>query len=127
MESETIPKNEINLSDTRSRCEIFSMKKNEIKKKSDFFKIAQSLGVAIPASLLFATNVDAAQVNTISSNIETIENSINLQEENEVMERIAQTLTVVSDDYLADNDHGDHANHTNHADHAEHGEGWDPT
>ena len=81
-------------------------KSKEVKKKSSFLKIAQGLGIAIPAGLLLSTNVDTAQVQTV-----------NLQEENEVMERI--TLTVGSDntELLADVIHSAHSDHTAHSNH----------
>jgi len=81
------------------------MKIKEVKKKSCFLKIAQGLGIAIPASLLLATNVGCAS-----------EQTVNLQKETEVMERIA--LTVVSDntELLAQTHsaHSDYTDHTNY-------------
>ena len=101
------------------------MRNKEAKKKSGFLKIAQGLGIAIPASLLLATNVNAIPVNTIS--IETAESSINLQEENEVMKHIDQ-LTVSESNYLLASDdhvnliHSEHSNHiVTHTEHSNHG------
>jgi len=89
------------------------MKKKEVKKKSDFFKIAQGLGIAIPASLLFATNANATPANIIENkSMQIVENSISLQDKNEVVNRIVWELNTNKKpfDLAAHTD-----NHTNNA------------
>jgi hypothetical protein len=85
------------------------MKKQE-KKKSDFLKIAQGLGIAIPASLLFATNATPANI-TVNESIQMVENSISFQEKNEVANRIVWELNTNKKTFdLAKHTNTPHAN-----------------
>ena len=68
----------------------------EVKKKKEFLKIAQGLGIAIPASILLATNVDASPVNTVFNNSKVLDGkSIKVNKENAVVEHIMLKLKMV--------------------------------
>jgi len=71
----------------------------KINKKSDLKKIAKSLGIAIPASLLFATNANAIQTSTatINKSMQIVENSISSQNKNEVMNHIVGEIILSVD------------------------------
>ena len=94
--------------------------KKQVKKKSEFLKIAQSLGIAVPASLLFATNADAALADaTANKSMQLIENPISLLSKNEVKSRIVWEITdnkKVSDLLSHTNTHTNSAHTNRHAD-----------
>jgi len=75
------------------------MKQKE--KKSEFLKIAQSLGIAIPVSLLFATNANATPVKITSlSNVQDIVQPNNEQNSNAVIDRIKLSISTNDDGNL---------------------------
>ena len=96
-----------------------------MNRRKDFKKIAQSLGIAIPASLLFAGNVNATPAAIVNnSEFDATENIVKMQKDNEVINRITLSLRMNEDgSMLAHNNahtdvggnHTDYHSNTPHA------------
>ena len=71
-------------------------------KKSDFIKIAQKLGIAIPVSLLFVGNANAATSTNslLTGNVQSFEQLVNQRKSNEVLSHITLNLRVNDDGKL---------------------------
>jgi len=85
--------------------------KKKVKIKSDFLKIAQGLGIAIPASLFFATNANAmpAKIRPLN-NVQIIVQSVEGQSSNAVINRIILNVPNNDEKQLAHTD--THTNET---------------
>jgi len=104
-------------------------------KKNDFKKIAKSLGIAVPASLLFISNASATPVNTPQlSTIKSFDILFSKGNSNEVINRISLFgKTSENDDKFAlhvNNHSNTKSNHTNqhsntyHSDYHANSEGY---